>query len=248
MKTCVALIVPGPHPYARGFRVRHVHRPNRGYSARVSRERHPSTLFGSMFTGIVESLSAVSAVVPEPPGVRVVLESPVIAADAALGDSICVSGCCLSIVRIDGDRLEFQLGPETLARTTLGDLVAGSRVNLERSLKLSDRLGGHLVTGHVDGVGQLVARRDDRDWTTCRFGAPPALLHQIVSKGSIAIDGVSLTIVEVDATSFSVALIPHTLAVTTLGALAAGDRVNLETDLVSKYVARWMATRENGTP
>lgn len=199
-----------------------------------------------MFTGLVESLGTVVAVVPEPPGVRMVVEAPAIAADAALGDSICISGCCLSVVRIAGDRLEFQLGPETLARTTLGDLASGGRVNLERSLRLSDRLGGHLVTGHVDGVGRLASRRDEGDWTTCRFAAPPALLAQMASKGSVAIDGVSLTVVDVDDSTFSVALIPHTLAATTLGGLVEGDGVNLETDLVFKYVARWLTARDPG--
>ena len=199
-----------------------------------------------MFTGLVECLGSVVAVIPEPPGVRLVVEAESIAADAALGDSICVSGCCLSVVRIGGGRLEFQLGPETLARTSLGSLAGGGRVNLERSLRLSDRLGGHLVTGHVDGLGTLASRCDEGDWTTCRFAASPALLGQMASKGSVAIDGVSLTVVDVDPEWFSVALIPHTLAATTLGGLAEGAPVNLETDLVFKYVARWLAARETG--
>ena len=199
-----------------------------------------------MFTGLVEFLGTVVAVVPEPPGIRLVLDAGPLAADAALGDSVCVSGCCLSVVRIDGGRLEFQLGPETLARTTLGRLTTGGRVNLERSLRLSDRLGGHLVTGHVDGLGRLASRREDGDWTTCRFSAARELLAQMASKGSVAIDGVSLTVVDVDATTFGVALIPHTLAATTLGPLAEGDAVNLETDLVFKYVARWLAASGPG--
>ena len=199
-----------------------------------------------MFTGLVESPGKVVAVVPEPPGVRLAVEAAGIAAGAALGDSVCVGGCCLSVVRIDGDRLEFQLGPETLARTTLGRLAVGSRVNLERSLRLSDRLGGHLVTGHVDGLGRLASRRDEGDWTTCRFAAARDLLAQMASKGSVTIDGVSLTVVDVDQATFSVALIPHTLAATTLGSLAEGDAVNLETDLVFKYVARWLAARGPG--
>ena len=199
-----------------------------------------------MFTGLVESLGKVVAVVPEPPGVRLVVDAAGVAADAALGDSVCVSGCCLSVVRIDAGRLEFQLGPETLARTTLGGLAAGSHVNLERSLRLSDRLGGHLVTGHVDGMGRLASRRDDGDWTTCRFAAARDLLAQMASKGSVAIDGVSLTVVDVDEQTFSVALIPHTLAATTLGPLAEGAAVNLETDLVFKYVARWLASSGPG--
>ena len=176
-----------------------------------------------MFTGLVESLGRVAAVVAEPPGVRLVVEAAEIAKDAQLGESICTSGCCLSVVRIDGPRLEFQLGPETLTRTSLGQLAAGKPVNLERSLRLSDRLGGQ-----------------EGDWVTCRFSAPPALLHQMASKGSVAIDGVSLTLVDVTDGWFSVALIPHTLACTTLGGLAAGDPVNLETDLLFKYVARSM--------
>ena len=199
-----------------------------------------------MFTGLVESLGKVIAVVPEPPGVRLVVDAAVVAADAAIGDSVCVSGCCLSVVRIDTGRLEFQLGPETLARTTLGGLAPGNPVNLERSLRLSDRLGGHLVTGHVDGMGRLASRRDDGDWTTCRFAAARDILAQMASKGSVAIDGVSLTVVDVDEQTFSVALIPHTLAATTLGPLAEGAAVNLETDLVFKYVARWLAASGPG--
>ncbi len=196
-----------------------------------------------MFTGLVESLALIVAVAPEPPGIRLIIETTGLVAGAVIGESICVSGCCLSVVRMEGNRLEFQLGPETLARTTLGTLVAGRRVNLERSLRLDDRLGGHLVTGHVDGVGRLASRREEGEWTTCRFEAAPALLFQMASKGSVAIDGVSLTVVDVDETSFSVALIPHTLAATTLGSLADGDAVNLETDVVFKYVARWLAAR-----
>ena len=196
-----------------------------------------------MFTGLVETLGTVVAIIPEPPGVRLRVAAGTIGRGATLGESICTSGCCLSVVKIDGDEVEFQLGPETLSRTTLGRLVAGSPVNLERSLTASDRLGGHLVTGHVDGLGSLAARVQEGDWVTCRFAAPRALLAQMAAKGSVAIDGVSLTVVDVDATTFGVALIPHTLAHTTLGRLAPGDAVNLETDLVFKYVARWLAAR-----
>ena len=197
-----------------------------------------------MFTGLVESLGRVVEAVPEPPGLRLVVDADHVATDASLGDSICTSGCCLSVVRIDGSRLVFELGPETLARTTLGGLKPGAPVNLERSLRLSDRLGGHLVTGHVDGMGRLAAKVQEGDWVTSRFTAPPQLLAQMASKGSVAIDGVSLTLVDVTPTEFSVALIPHTLAHTTLGSLAVGDGVNLETDLVFKYVDRWLAARQ----
>lgn len=199
-----------------------------------------------MFTGLVETLGKVVAAVPEPPGLRLTIEAGLLAADAALGDSVCVSGCCLSVVRLGPGLLEFQLGPETLARTTLGGLAADAAVNLERSLRFNDRLGGHLVTGHVDGVGVLTTRADEGDWTTCRFAAAPDLVAQMASKGSVVVAGVSLTVVDVDATAFSVALIPHTLASTTLGGLSVGDQVNLETDLVFKYVARWLSAREVG--
>jgi riboflavin synthase len=198
-----------------------------------------------MFTGLVESLGRVVEAVPEPPGLRLVVDAAAIASDAALGDSICTSGCCLSVVRIEGPRLAFELGPETLARTTLGGLKPGAAVNLERSLRLHDRLGGHLVTGHVDGMGRLASKLQEGDWITCRFSAPPQLLGQMASKGSVAVDGVSLTLVDVTPTEFSVALIPHTLAHTTLGSLAVGDGVNLETDLVFKYVDRWLSARQS---
>jgi len=197
-----------------------------------------------MFTGLVESLGRVVEAVPEPPGLRLVVDAGQVAVDAAVGDSICTSGCCLSVVAIDGPRLTFELGPETLARTTLGGLARGSAVNLERSLRLSDRLGGHLVTGHVDGVGRLDSRIAEGDWVTCRFSAPPHLLAQMAGKGSVAVDGVSLTVVDVTPAGFSVALIPHTLAHTTLGSLTEGHGVNLETDLVFKYVDRWLAARQ----
>lgn len=198
-----------------------------------------------MFTGLVEVLGTVGSVQPEPPGMRLIVDAGEVAADATLGASICVSGCCLSIVAMEGSLLTFELGPETLAKTSLQRLQPGSRVNLERSLQLSDRLGGHLVTGHVDAVGSLMSQEQEGDWVTCRFAAPAAVLAQMVPKGSITVDGVSLTVVDVTAEGFSVALIPHTLAVTTLGGLAVGDPVNLETDLVGKYVTTrldaWLA-------
>ncbi|HEX3996963.1 MAG TPA: riboflavin synthase, partial [Pirellulales bacterium] len=139
--------------------------------------------------------------------------------------------------------LSFQAGEETLRRTNLGRLRAGSPVNLERSLVLGDRLGGHLVTGHIDGLGTLTERRDDGDWSTCWFQSPADLMQQIAPKGSIAIDGVSLTVVGALDDRFSVALIPHTLAATTLGQLATGDTVNLETDVLAKYVERQIGDR-----
>jgi riboflavin synthase len=160
-----------------------------------------------------------------------------------LGESIALNGCCLTVVAVERDCLAFQAGPETLARTNLGDLKAGGAVNLERSLKLGDRLSGHFVTGHIDGVGALADRRDEGDWSTCWFSAPRGLTGQMAPKGSVAVDGVSLTLVDVEAERFSVALIPHTLAVTTLGRLRIGDRVNLETDVLAKYVQSALTRR-----
>lgn len=191
-----------------------------------------------MFAGIVETLGDVAALVAKPPGLRLVVRSPLIASDARLGDSIAVNGCCLTVVHIDGETASFDVGPESLRRTNLGQLLVGSPVNLERSLRLGDRLGGHFVSGHVDAIGTLDARLDDRDWTTCWFQVPAPLTKQMASKGSVAVDGVSLTLVEVQYDRFSVALIPHTLSATTLGRLAVGDPVNIETDLLAKYVER----------
>lgn len=196
-----------------------------------------------MFTGIVETLAEVVEVRQEPPGRRLTIASTLTAEGAQLGDSVALNGCCLTVVAIDGDRLAFEAGPETLSRTNLGRLTASSRVNVERSLRLGDRMGGHVVTGHVDGLGQLARRHDDGVWATLWFDAPAALLTQMVSKGSIAVDGVSLTLVDVTGDQFSVALIPHTLAVTTLGGLKPGEPVNLETDLLAKYVEKQLASR-----
>jgi riboflavin synthase len=194
-----------------------------------------------MFTGLVEALGTVAELRPEPPGIRLTIAAGELADGAKVGDSVAINGCCLTVVSIEGERLAFQAGAETLQRTNLGGLRAGDLVNFERSLALGDRLGGHLVTGHIDGVGRLTDRRDERDWSTCWFRAPSILMRQIAPKGSIAVDGVSLTVVAVAADRFSVALIPHTLANTTLGRLAVGDAVNLETDLLAKYVERRLA-------
>jgi riboflavin synthase len=191
-----------------------------------------------MFTGLIEVLGTVADLQPEPPGVRLSISAGMVAEGATIGDSIAINGCCLTVVAVEGALLSFQAGAETLSRTNLRRLRPGSPVNLERSLAFGDRLGGHLVTGHIDGLGTLAERRDDGDWSTCWFQAASELLRQVAAKGSIAVDGVSLTVVEALADRFSVALIPHTLAATTLGRLRIGDTVNLETDVLSKYVER----------
>ena len=191
-----------------------------------------------MFTGLVQSLAEVADIVAEPPGVRLVIREPRFVATAQIGDSIAINGCCLTVVAIEGGCLSFQAGEETLSRTNLGQLSPGSVVNLEQSLKAGDPIGGHYVAGHIDAVATVDTRHDDADWCTMWFRAPAAQLEQMASKGSVAVDGVSLTLVDVERERFSVALIPHTLSLTTLGSCQVGDRVNIETDVLAKYVQR----------
>ncbi len=191
-----------------------------------------------MFTGLVQSLAEVVEVTPESPGIRLIIRDPRLAAQSKTGDSIAINGCCLTVVSITIEKLAFQAGEETLSRTNLGELAQGVTVNLEPSLRVGDPLGGHYVTGHIDAVATVAARHDDADWCTMWFRVPAAQLSQMASKGSVAVDGVSLTLVCVEADRFSVALIPHTLAETTLGKRQVGDRVNIETDVLAKYVQR----------
>jgi riboflavin synthase len=196
-----------------------------------------------MFTGLVETLGTVCELVAEGAGRRLTVAAD-FAGELARGESVAVNGACLTVVAHDAVTCSFQAGPETLARTNLGQLRPGDRVNLERSLRLGDRLGGHLVQGHIDGVGHVAERRRDGDWETVWFDCPRELAAQLVSKGSVAVDGVSLTVVDVAETGFSVALIPHTLAQTTLGFKDPGAAVNLETDLLAKYVWKCFQTQQ----
>jgi riboflavin synthase len=191
-----------------------------------------------MFTGLVQELVPVARLVAETSGVRLVLDSPDLARRSAVGDSVAINGCCLTVVEHDEKTVSCQAGPETLSRTNVGKLHAGTLVNVETPLRAGEPLGGHFVTGHIDGTGQLLSREDHGGFVTCWFSAPPELLLQMAAKGSVAVDGVSLTLVEVLTDRFSVQLIPHTLSVTTLGRLAIGDAVNLETDVLAKYVQR----------
>lgn len=200
-----------------------------------------------MFTGLVEGLGTVVALIDQPPGVLLEVRHPAIAASCGIGASVAINGCCLTVVAREQDRLSFEAGSETLSRTNLGRLRAGHAVNLERSIRAGDPLGGHFVTGHIDCLGHLDARLDEGDWSTCWFSFPTAWGRHLASKGSIAVDGVSLTVVDVEPTRFSVALIPHTLEVTTLGRLQAGDPVNLETDVLAKYVEAALGRGERPT-
>jgi riboflavin synthase len=189
-----------------------------------------------MFTGLVEALGIVRRLEADGAGRQLAVAEPRLAPELALGESVAVNGACLTVVEQNGDAFSFQVGPETLQRTNLGELQVGDRVNLERSLRLSDRLGGHLVQGHIDGLGKVASRQREGDWEEIWFSCPAELAAQMVSKGSVAIDGISLTLVDVGMDRFSVALIPHTLEHTTLGWKQPGATVNLETDLIAKYV------------
>lgn len=194
-----------------------------------------------MFTGLVEGLGRVDAVVAEPAGIRLIVEpSAEMAAGelCALGDSVAINGCCLTVVGIENGRWAFQAGTETLSKTSLGRLQADDMVNLERSLPVNGRLGGHFVQGHVDGVGTVDEIRRQGEWVHMTFRVPAALTALMVPKGSVAVDGVSLTLVTVEPERFSIALIPHTLEVTTLGRRQVGDPVNIETDVLGKYVQK----------
>jgi len=201
-----------------------------------------------MFTGIVEELGVVRNVTPNEGGARLVFEAEVVLDDIELGASIAVNGCCLTVVAHDDTTWSADAVIETLARTNLGDLAAGAGVNLERPVRLADRLGGHLVQGHVDATGSVRSREPEPDGSEIiTIAAPAEVMRYVVHKGSITVDGVSLTIARCADDAFAVALIPHTLAVTTLGASAPGTRVNLEVDLIAKYVERLLPTREGVT-
>ena len=193
-----------------------------------------------MFTGIVEETGELRAMT----GYRLTIGCRTVASDAAIGDSIAVNGVCLTVVERADDTLSFDLSLETLTRTSLSRLREGDPVNLERPLTLASRIGGHLVQGHVDGLGVVTGfDRDDADGVLLTVTPPAGLLRYVVEKGSVAVDGVSLTIASLVGDAFSVALIPHTLAVTTLGTTGIGDPVNLEVDVIARYVEAFMDGR-----
>jgi riboflavin synthase len=193
-----------------------------------------------MFTGLITATGAVRSMDSTGAGVRLELDSTLFDDAIALGESVAVDGACLTVVEHAPGCAAFELAPETLRKTNFDRLRSGSVVNLERALRLGDRLGGHWVQGHVDGVGSLHRRELDGDWEKFIFRLPDNLTSYLVPRGSITVNGVSLTVVDVEGTSFSVALIPHTLRATNLGRLGPGDIVNLEVDILGKYVRRML--------
>jgi riboflavin synthase alpha subunit len=191
-----------------------------------------------VFTGIVRELGRVAAVEGGAAGVRLTVEAPATAPEVKIGDSVAVNGVCLTAISVADGRLAFTAVPETLARTSLGRLAAGDAVNLEPALRAGEPLGGHVVQGHVDGLGAVRSVEPEGEGRRMWLDAPDDLLGYTVEKGSITVDGVSLTVAALDGSGFAVALIPHTLAETTLGTLSPGDTVNLEVDVLAKYVER----------
>jgi riboflavin synthase len=197
-----------------------------------------------MFTGIVEELGEVVRLTDAGGDSAVIaVRGPVVTSDARHGDSISVNGVCLTVIDNSDGVFTADVMGETLRRSSLGALRVGGQVNLERAAALGDRLGGHLVQGHVDGVAQLLGREPGDQWETVRFSLPPQLAKYVVEKGSITVDGVSLTVMAVDDDSFSVGLIPTTSKLTVLGSKDAGDPVNLEVDVIAKYVEKMLGSR-----
>lgn len=196
-----------------------------------------------MFTGIVEEMGAVTAVEKTLAGTRLTILAATVLGDLKIGDSLSVNGTCLTVVTKNERNFVVEISPETLSVTTLGHLTAGAPVNLERAMKLNERIGGHLVAGHVDGVGTIRSRHQEGNAIFFTIEAPDEILRYCIVKGSITVDGISLTINEVSDRGFSVAIIPHTAKVTTLGLKQVGDTVNLESDLIGKYVERLLQER-----
>jgi riboflavin synthase len=199
-----------------------------------------------MFTGIIEEIGSVKTLRREAGAARLTISASTVLGGTALGDSICVNGVCLTVVDMGKSEFSADVANETLKVTNLGELQIGQKVNLERALQLSARIGGHLVTGHVDAVGRIREKRQEGNSWRVFIDAPETAHRTIIKKGSVAVDGISLTVADVDKTGFSIAMIPHTAKVTTLGFKSAGDSVNLETDIIGKYVERLLSGRVEG--
>jgi riboflavin synthase len=197
-----------------------------------------------MFTGIIEGFGSISSIRSAGQGKRLAIEAEFDLDQTKIGDSLCVSGACLTAVKIDGRHFEVDISPETLQMTTFGHAKVGQRVNIERALRLSDRIDGHLVSGHIDGLGQLSKRETMSNAIIVTIDVAESLARYMISKGSVAVDGISLTINACDAASFAVSIIPHTAKLTTIGFKNKGDPVNIETDMLGKYVERFMNARQ----
>ncbi len=199
-----------------------------------------------MFTGIIEGLGTIAGIKPMGTGKRLVIDADFLLDMTGVGDSIAVSGACLTVTFIKDNRFEVDVSPETISKTTLGGARTGNRVNLERALRLSDRLDGHLVTGHVDGMGTIKNIQNEGNAIIVTLKVPSSLGRYIINKGSVAIDGISLTINDCDQFSIRVAVIPHTAKLTTIGFKKIGDPVNIETDIIGKYVEKFINKSESG--
>ncbi|HLE40929.1 MAG TPA: riboflavin synthase [Nitrospirota bacterium] len=199
-----------------------------------------------MFTGIIEEMGSVKGLRREAGAARLAVSASLVLEGTAIGDSICVNGVCLTVVEMDGAAFSADVANETLKVTNLGDLRVGQKVNLERALRLSARIGGHLVTGHVDAVGRIREKKQEGNSWRIFIETPESALPYIIKKGSVAVDGISLTVADVEKTGFSIAMIPHTAKLTTLGSKSTGDSVNLETDIIGKYVEKLLAGRVEG--
>lgn len=198
-----------------------------------------------MFTGIIEGLGTIREIRPEGQGKRMTVDADFFLEQTKIGDSICVSGACLTVVRIDDKRFTVDVSPETLEKTTFKSARIGDRVNLERALRLYDRIDGHLVSGHIDGTGTVMLIQNLGNAIVVSFKVPEFISHYMIQKGSVAVDGISLTINNCDINGFDVSIIPHTAKLTTIGFKKAGDLVNIETDMIGKYVERFVGGKRH---
>ncbi|MBW2607106.1 MAG: riboflavin synthase [Deltaproteobacteria bacterium] len=199
-----------------------------------------------MFTGIIEGPGTISGIKPSGHSRRMAINADYELDNTKIGDSIAVNGACLTVVSFSGRRFEVDVSPETVAKTTLGKARIGDRVNLERALRISDRIDGHLVSGHIDGIGTIKSRKTEENAIIITFNIPESVAYYIIKKGSVAVDGISLTVNECDHESFQVSIIPHTAKLTTLGFKKISDSVNVETDMIGKYVERFVTQTQSG--
>jgi riboflavin synthase len=199
-----------------------------------------------MFTGIIEGLGTINAIQPSGEGKKLVIEADFVLEGAKEGDSISVSGACLTAVLISGGRFTVDVSPETLARSTFAQAKTGDRVNIERAMRLSDRLDGHLVSGHIDGVGTIIYRKIKSNAILITIGVPESLCRFMIEKGSVAVDGISLTINGCTQNSFEISIIPYTSKLTTIGLKSIGAHVNIETDMIGKYVEKFLSGGQTG--